>query len=90
MVGVNVVAADTTEEAKMLSTTHQQQFLNLIRNTPAQIQPPVETMEGIATPFEKESTSSQSIEIDHYRKSRGSEREAASVFRGNWSRRNDY
>lgn len=59
MVGVNVVAADTTEEAKILSTTHQQQFLNLIRNTPGQIQPPVESMEGIWSPLEKESILNQ-------------------------------
>lgn len=59
MVGVNVVAADTTEEAKILSTTHQQQFLSLIRNTPSQIQPPVETMEGIWNPLEKESILNQ-------------------------------
>ncbi|MFJ8065265.1 LLM class flavin-dependent oxidoreductase [Psychrobacillus sp. NPDC096426] len=59
MVGVNVVAADTTEEAKILSTTHQQQFLSLIRNTPSQIQPPVETMEGILNPLEKESILNQ-------------------------------
>ena len=59
MVGVNVVAADTTEEAKILSTTHQQQFLSLNRNTPSQIQPPVETMEGIWNPFEKESILNQ-------------------------------
>lgn len=59
MVGVNVVAANTTEEAKRLSTTHQQQFLSLIRNNPSQIQPPVETMEGIWNPFEKESILNQ-------------------------------
>lgn len=59
MVGVNVVAADTTEEAKILSTTHQQQFLSLIRNRPSQIQPPVETMEGIWNPLEKESILNQ-------------------------------
>lgn len=59
MVGVNVVAADTTEEAKILSTTHQQQFLSLIRNNPSQIQPPVETMEGIWNPLEKESILNQ-------------------------------
>lgn len=59
MVGVNVVAADTTEEAKILSTTHQQQFLSLIRNNPSQIQPPVNTMEGIWNPLEKESILNQ-------------------------------
>lgn len=46
MVGVNVYAADTTEEAQYLATSHQQQFLSLIRNTPGQLQPPVRSMEG--------------------------------------------
>ncbi|KQL32416.1 MULTISPECIES: LLM class flavin-dependent oxidoreductase [Bacillaceae] len=59
MVGLNVIAANTTEEAKILSTSHQLQFLSLIRNTPSQLQPPVETMEGIWTTFEKESILSQ-------------------------------
>lgn len=59
MVGVNVIAADSTEEAKRLSTSHQQQFLSLIRNSPGQLQPPVDTMEGIWNPFEKESILNQ-------------------------------
>lgn len=33
MVGINVFAADTTEEAQRIATSYQQQFLNLIRNT---------------------------------------------------------
>ncbi|WLR60070.1 LLM class flavin-dependent oxidoreductase [Guptibacillus hwajinpoensis] len=44
MVGVNVIVADTDEEANYLSTTLQQQFLNLIRNHEAPIQPPVEKL----------------------------------------------
>lgn len=53
MVGMNVFAADTTEEAKKLATSHQQQFLSLIRNTPGQLQPPVDTMEGRWNPYEE-------------------------------------
>ncbi|SFC69481.1 luciferase family oxidoreductase, group 1 [Bacillus sp. OV322] len=53
MVGVNVFAADTAAEAKKLATSHQQQFLNLIRNNPGPLAPPVETMEGIWTEYEK-------------------------------------
>ncbi|MGG0286422.1 LLM class flavin-dependent oxidoreductase [Peribacillus butanolivorans] len=53
MVGVNVFAADTTEEAQRIATSYQQQFLNLIRNTPGQMAPPVDTMEGIWTEYEK-------------------------------------
>jgi luciferase family oxidoreductase group 1 len=46
MVGVSVVAADTDAEAVRLSTSLQQQFVNLRRGTPGLLQPPVETMEG--------------------------------------------
>lgn len=53
MVGINVFAADTTEEAQKISTSYQQQFLNLIRNTPGQMVPPVDTMDGIWTEYEK-------------------------------------
>jgi luciferase family oxidoreductase group 1 len=53
MVGVNVYAADTTKAAQFLATSHQQQFLSLIRNTPEQLAPPVDSMEGIWTPHEK-------------------------------------
>lgn len=53
MVGVNVIAADTDEEAHFLSTSMQQQVLSLIRGKPIPLQPPVETMEGIWTDYEK-------------------------------------
>jgi luciferase family oxidoreductase group 1 len=46
MLGVNVVAADTDAEARRLFTSLQQQFLNLRRNTPGQLPPPVESLEG--------------------------------------------
>ncbi|HZN69511.1 MAG TPA: LLM class flavin-dependent oxidoreductase, partial [Tepidisphaeraceae bacterium] len=46
MVGVNVFAADTDEEARRLFTTLQQQFLNLIRGVPGPVPPPVDTMDG--------------------------------------------
>ncbi|MEK5642655.1 luciferase [Paenibacillus rhizosphaerae] len=53
MVGVNVYAADTTEEAEFIATSHQQQFLSLIRNTPGQLAPPVKSLEGNWNEFEK-------------------------------------
>ena len=40
MLGVNVVAADTDEEAKRLFTSHQQAFVNLRRGTPGPLPPP--------------------------------------------------
>jgi luciferase family oxidoreductase group 1 len=53
MVGVNVIAADTNERAKFLATSMQQQFLNLVRNKPSQLQPPVEDMNSLWSVYEK-------------------------------------
>jgi luciferase family oxidoreductase group 1 len=53
MVGVNVIAAATDEEAKRLATSLQQQFVNLRRGTPGLLQPPIETMDGRWSPAEK-------------------------------------
>jgi luciferase family oxidoreductase group 1 len=44
MLGVNIIAAETDEETELLATSLQQQFLNLIRNNEAPLQPPVENM----------------------------------------------
>ncbi len=44
IVAVNVFAADTDEEARLLFTSLQQQFLNLIRGHPGQLQSPVADM----------------------------------------------
>jgi luciferase family oxidoreductase group 1 len=59
MVGVNVIAADTDEEARRLATTLQQQFLNLIRNNEVPLQPPVENIEEIWTQYEKQALQQQ-------------------------------
>lgn len=40
MVGVNVFAADTDEEAAVLSTSHQQAFVNLRSGRPGRLPPP--------------------------------------------------
>ncbi len=47
MIGINVVAADTDEEARRLATSQLQQFLNLIRGRTGQLNPPVESMDGL-------------------------------------------
>ncbi|MFC6997783.1 LLM class flavin-dependent oxidoreductase [Rufibacter roseus] len=47
MACVNVIAADTDEEAIHLSTTLYQSFLNVIRGTARPMQPPVKSMEGL-------------------------------------------
>ncbi|MEP9322466.1 LLM class flavin-dependent oxidoreductase [Paraburkholderia phymatum] len=44
MVGVNLFAADTDAEAQRLFTSLQQQFINLRRGTPGQLQPPVDQL----------------------------------------------
>jgi alkanesulfonate monooxygenase SsuD/methylene tetrahydromethanopterin reductase-like flavin-dependent oxidoreductase (luciferase family) len=53
MVGANVFAADTDVEAQRLFTSLQQQFLNLVRGTPGQIPPPIDSMDGRWSPPEQ-------------------------------------
>ncbi|MGE0521396.1 MAG: alkane 1-monooxygenase, partial [Candidatus Binatia bacterium] len=53
MVGVNVVAAETDEEARRLFTTTQQGFTNILRGQPGPFQPPLDDIEGYWTPVEK-------------------------------------
>src|SRR5690242_9273757 len=53
MVGVNVVAADTDEEARRLFTTVQQSFTNLVRGTGGKLQPPIDNIDDYWTAAEK-------------------------------------
>jgi luciferase family oxidoreductase group 1 len=53
MLGLNVFAADTDAEAQKLFTSLQQQFINLRRGEPGPVPPPVETMEGRWSEFER-------------------------------------
>jgi luciferase family oxidoreductase group 1 len=53
MAGVNVFAADTDAEARLLFTSAQQQFTNLFRGTPGRLQPPIDDIERYWTPAEK-------------------------------------
>lgn len=50
---VNVVAADTDEEANRLATTLYTSFLNVIRGHSKRMQPPVDSMEGLWDESEK-------------------------------------
>ncbi|MGC5327239.1 LLM class flavin-dependent oxidoreductase [Brevibacillus sp. SYSU BS000544] len=59
MVCVNVIAADTDERAQWLATSMQQQFLNLIRGRPGQLNPPVDNMDELWTPLEKNTLQEQ-------------------------------
>ncbi len=53
MVCVNVIAADSDEEAKKLATTLQQYHLNIIRNTRGPLEPPVNNIDSICNNYEK-------------------------------------
>ncbi|MDR7073003.1 LLM class flavin-dependent oxidoreductase [Fictibacillus barbaricus] len=59
MVGVNVVAAETDEEAARLATSLQQQFLYLVRGTPTPLKPPIDSMEGVWSPYERSAIEQQ-------------------------------
>ncbi len=50
---VNVIAADTDEEAQQMATSFYVLFLGLIRNKRKPLQPPVQSMEDIWTEAEK-------------------------------------
>ncbi|MFD1776886.1 LLM class flavin-dependent oxidoreductase [Paenibacillus rhizophilus] len=53
MVGLSAVAADSSEEARRLATSSQQQALSLIRGRPGKLKPPVDSMEELWSPQER-------------------------------------
>ncbi|WP_017349638.1 luciferase-like monooxygenase [Pantoea sp. A4] len=53
MACVNVIAADTVQEARYLFTSQQQQFINLRRGKPGPLPAPVENMDNIWSPSEQ-------------------------------------
>jgi luciferase family oxidoreductase group 1 len=53
MVGVNVIAAGTDEEARHLFTSAQQSFTNLFRGARGKLQPPIDDIESYWSPHEK-------------------------------------
>ncbi len=53
MVGVPVIAAGSDEEARFLSTSVQQQVLNLIRHAPTPVPPPITSLDGRWSAAEK-------------------------------------
>lgn len=53
MACVNIIAADTNEEAELLSTSLYQMFLNLIRNDRKGLQPPVSSLDDIMNEAER-------------------------------------
>jgi luciferase family oxidoreductase group 1 len=58
MVGVNVFAAETEEEAQRLATSQQQMHLSLVRGTPGKLPPPIENMDDAWLPHERISVES--------------------------------
>ncbi|MRH45044.1 MsnO8 family LLM class oxidoreductase [Aquibacillus halophilus] len=60
MVCLNVIAAESDEEAQFELTTMQQFFLNVVRGSQNPLSPPVESMDKIWSPPEKEVASSMS------------------------------
>ncbi len=59
MVGVPVIAAETDGAARRLFTTPQQRFLRLIRNQPVELLPPVDSMDGLWTEWERAAVESR-------------------------------
>src|ERR1700686_5453475 len=57
MLGINVAAADTDEQARRLFTSHQQAFVNLRRGTPGPLPPPNEE-------FSDRLSADQKLELD--------------------------
>ena len=53
MVGVNVIAADTDDEARRLFTSLQQAFVNIRRGQPAPLPPPVDVHALTLTPMDE-------------------------------------
>lgn len=63
IVCLNVIAAESDEEAKFESTTMQQFFLNVVRGSQMPLSPPVENMDSLWSPSEKEMATSMSSMI---------------------------
>ena len=53
MAGVNVVSAETDDEARRLFTTVQQSFTNLVRGAGGKLQPPIDDIDDYWTTMEK-------------------------------------
>ncbi len=53
MPGINVLAADTDEQAKRLFTSLQQRFTNMLRNARGKLAPPIDDIDTYWTPAEK-------------------------------------
>ena len=59
MMGLNVIAADTDERARMLATSQEQAFLSLVRGTPGALKAPVENMDEVWSVHERNAIEQQ-------------------------------
>jgi luciferase family oxidoreductase group 1 len=59
MIGVPVIAAETDAAARRLFTTAQQRFLQLIRNQPVVLLPPVDSMDPLWQDYERAAVESR-------------------------------
>jgi luciferase family oxidoreductase group 1 len=57
MAGVNVIAAETDEEARWLFTSLQQRFTDMVRGARGLLKPPIDDIESYWSPAEKEHAS---------------------------------
>ena len=53
LIGVNVIAAETDAEARILATSQQMTFADMFRGMPSLLKPPVDDIEAYWTPREK-------------------------------------
>ncbi|HAQ78361.1 MAG TPA: alkane 1-monooxygenase, partial [Hyphomonas sp.] len=53
LIGVNIIAAETNEEAEYLATSQQMSFANLVRGDRKLTQPPIDDIDTYWTPEEK-------------------------------------
>ena len=53
LIGVNIIAAETDEEAKFLATSQQMSFANLVRGQRKLTQPPIDDIDTYWTPQER-------------------------------------
>lgn len=53
MVGANVFAAETDDDARRMFTSAQQQFTNIFRGTRGQLPPPIDDIDTFWTPLER-------------------------------------
>ncbi|CAK4867059.1 unnamed protein product [Aphanomyces euteiches] len=53
MVGINIIAADTDEEAQRLATSQHQQFLNIVRGNPGLLKPAIDPLDILWSEPEK-------------------------------------